>query len=250
MDNKPDSTLNNTSARPVTRRYNKNGKRRGKYAYAAPLGFFISLLAVVGVVAILWLGISGIRNAMDVSDMHDQFYYYLEPLMFYTPEPFENAATEEQDAFLNAAAFRVMQNEQIRMLREGDESCLYAVDENGRIAVPVEEVETSYEILFGPKAKLTHRSTEGSVEYSEADGCYYVPFEIPNTGYRAFMISLDRTFSTYTVRVGFVKNADVKLDEYGNEVPPTEEDATFFQTYTLTRDKENKTFYVRSCVNE
>ena len=64
------------------------------------------------------------------------------------------------------------------------------------------------------------------------------------------LTGLDRTFSAYTVRVGFVKNADVQLDEYGNEVPPTEEDATFFQTYTLTRDKENKTFYVRSCVNE
>lgn len=246
MDNKPDSTIQNT-ARPVTRRYNKRGKRVGKYAYAAPLGFLISFLAIVGVVAIVWLGIGAIRNATDVSDMHDQFYYYLEPLMFYTPEPFEDAATTEQDAFLNAAAFRVMQNEQIRMLREADESCRYPVDDNGRIAVPVEEIENSYEILFGPNATLTHRSTEGSVEYSEADACYYVPFETPNTGYRAFMISLDRSFSAYTIRVGFVLNADIQLDQYGNEVPPTEEDAAFVHTYTLTRDKENQTFYVRSC---
>ena len=250
MDNKPDSTLNNTETRPVTRRYNKRGQRRGKYAYAAPLGVLISFLAVLGVVAIVVTGINLISNATDVSDMHDQFYYYLEPLMFYTPEPFENAAETEQDAFLNAAAFRVMQNEQIRMLREEDESCRYPVDDNGRLAVPVEEIVTSYEILFGPEATLTHRSTEGVVEYSEADACYYVPFETPNTGYRAFIVSLDRSFSTYTVRFGFVLNADVQLDQYGNEIPPTEEDAAYFQTYTLTRDKANQTFYIRSCVNE
>ena len=29
--------------RPVTRRYNKRGRRVGKYAYAAPLGMLISL---------------------------------------------------------------------------------------------------------------------------------------------------------------------------------------------------------------
>jgi len=44
-----------------------------------------------------------------------------------------------------------------------------------------------------------------------------------------------------------VKNADVQLDQYGNEIPPTEKDAAFIHTYTLTRDKENQTFYVRSC---
>lgn len=237
-------------SRPVTRRYNRNGKRRGKYAYAAPLGVLVSFLAVVGVAALILVGVFSIRAATDISYMEEELFYFLEPAMFYTPEPFEDAATQEQDPFLNAAAFRVMQAEQIRMLREGDETCQYPVDDNGRIAVPVEEIEASYKVMFGPEAVLTHRSTEGNVEYSEADACYYVPFEIPATGYIPFIVSMKRTLSTYEIRLGFVQNADIQLDEYGNDVPPTEEQAAFFQTYTLQRDKEKDTYFIKSCVNE
>lgn len=281
MSNKPDSILENTEdmtpdtevtetaavaeetsaeaetvapakKRPLTRRYNKNGKRRGKYAYAAPLGVLVSFLAVVGVAALVLVGVFSIRAATDISYMEEELFYFLEPVMFYTPEPFSDTtdAEQEQDAFLNAAAFRVMQAEQIRMLREQDETCQYPVDDNGRIAVPVEEVLQSYQVLFGADASLTHRSTEGNLEYSEADACYYVPFEIPATGYIPFIISMERTFSTYEVRLGFVQNADIRLDQYGNEMAPTEEQAAFFQTYTLQRDKENETYYILSCVNE
>ena len=260
MNKNPDSVLENTEdvtpetevkkARPVTRRYNKNGKRRGKYAYAAPLGVLVSFLAVVGVAALILVGVFSIRAATDVSYMEEELFYFLEPVLVYTPASFDSAADTQQDAFLNAAAYRVMQAEQIRMLREGDETCQYPVDDNGRIAVPVEEVEASYKVLFGPDAVLTHRSTEGNVEYSEADACYYVPFEIPATGYIPFIVSMKRTLSTYEIRLGFVQNADIQLDQYGNEMAPTEEQAAFFQTYTLQRDKENETYFIKSCVNE
>ena len=271
MNKNPDSVLENTEeltpeteaeetkaaekapekkSRPVTRRYTKSGKRRGKYAYAAPLGVLVTFLAVVGVAALVLVGVFSIRAATDISYMEEELFYFLEPAMFYTPEPFEDAATQEQDPFLNAAAFRVMQAEQIRMLREGDETCQYPVDDNGRIAVPVEEIEASYKVMFGPEAVLTHRSTEGSVEYSEADACYYVPFEIPATGYIPFIVSMKKTFTAYEIRLGFVQNADIQLDQYGNEIAPTEEQAAFFQTYTLVIDKETDTYYIQSCVNE
>ena len=35
-----DETPAEEKQRPLTRRYNKNGKRRGKFAYAAPVGFW------------------------------------------------------------------------------------------------------------------------------------------------------------------------------------------------------------------
>ena len=49
--------------RPVTRRYNKKGRRIGKYAYAAPLGMLISFLSILGVVAIIISGIGAIHDA-------------------------------------------------------------------------------------------------------------------------------------------------------------------------------------------
>lgn len=234
--------------RPLTRRYNKRGRRRGKYAYAAPLGMLISFLSIVGVVALIVSGVGAVRNATDTTELGEEIYYYLEPLLMYSPTPFEGVE-EEQDAFLNAAAYRVMQAEQIRMLREKDETCAYPVDESGRIAVPVEEVVEAYQILFGASATPTHRSIEeSSLTYSEADGCYYVPFETLNNGSRPVIDYVKRSIYTCEIRIGFVPLADIGLDEHGNEMEPTVEMATYFQTYTLKL--ANGEYYIYSCRDE
>lgn len=236
-------------SRPVTRRYNKKGRRRGKYAYAAPLGMLISLLSVVGVIALILTGIGAIRNATDTTQMEEELYYYLEPLLMYSPTAFEGVTENEQDAFLNAAAYRVMQAEQIRMLREKDETCAYPVDDSGRIAVPVEDVVSAYQILFGADAVPTHRSIEdSSLTYSEADGCYYVPFETLNNASQPVIDYVKRGMRSCEVRVGFVPITDIGLDEHGNEVEPTPDMATHFQTYTLKL--ENGSYYIYSCIDE
>ena len=236
-------------ARPVTRRYNKRGKRRGKYAYAAPLGMLISLLALVGVIALVVSGINAIRRSADTSALEEELYYFLEPVLVYTPAAFEDIDTaEEQDVFLNAAAYRVMLAEQIRMLREGDETTQYAVDDNGRLAVPVKEIDASYDALFGTAAPLTHRSLgDSGLLYSEADGYYYVPFEVANTGYRVVVDTVKRKGNTYLVRVGYVLNTDILLDEHGNEIKPTADMATHYQTYTRTRTGES--YYISACAD-
>lgn len=236
------------SVRPVTRRYNKNGKRRGKYAYAAPLGMLISLLSIIGIIAIVVSGVGTVRRATDTTQLGEDVYYFLEPLLMYSPTPFEGVA-EEQDAFLNAAAYRVMQEEQIRMLREKDETCAYPVDSSGRIAVPVEEVVTAYQILFGAEAMPTHRSIEeSSLTYSEADACYYVPFETLNNASRPVIDYVKRSMYTCEIRIGFVPLADIGLDERGNEMEPTAEMATHFQTYTLKLDKG--VYRIHACRDE
>lgn len=240
-------------SRPVTRRYNKQGKRRGKYAYAAPVGFLVSLLSIVGVVAIIMSMVGYFQKKNDDTALKEELYYYLEPLLLYSPEPFSDAAKQEQDAFLNAAAYRVMLAENIRMLREGAEYPKYPVDESYRIAVPVEEIEASYAVLFGKKAELTHRTIEGSgVEYSEGDACYYVPFVEVSSGY-VFVIDevkLKKSAGTYEVRVGFVPVTDIKYDKHGQAMSPTAEQATHFQTYTLTYDKKTERYFIRGCADE
>ena len=191
-----------------------------------------------------------IQKKTDDTALKEEMYYFLEPLLLYSPDPFDNAAKEEQDAFLNAAAYRVMLAENIRMLQEGEEYPQYLVDEERwAIAVPVAEVEDSYATLFGKKATLTHRTIEGNaLEYSEADDCYYIPFTVQPSSYVFVIDSIKKTSSKYEVRVGFVPVTDIKYDDHGEEVPPTAEQATHFQTYTLTRDGGK--YYIKSCTEE
>lgn len=235
--------------RPLTRRYNKRGRRRGKYAYAAPVGFLVSLLSIVGVVAIVVNMIGYFQKKNDDTALKKELYYYLEPLLIYSPEPFGDAAKKGQDAFLNAAAYRVMMTEYIRVLRAGaEERPKYPVDENYRIAVPVKEVEAAYAALFGPKAKLSHHTIESEgVEYSEGDQCYYIPFEEEITSHEIVIDKVKQYKDRYEVRVGFVPVDAIKLDEHGERIDPTVEQATHFQTYTLTRTKTG--YYIKSCKN-
>ncbi len=238
-----------TEVRPVTRRYNKGGRRRGKYAYAAPLGMLVSLLAMVGLVALVLFGISAVKKATDTSALEEEFYYFLEPVLAYSPEPFEDVETTDQDAFLSAAAYRVSLAEQVRMLVEEDESCRYAVDDQGRIAVPVAELEVSYHALFGPDVKVDHRSLdEDNLTYSSVDGCYYVPFQAIDSNFVPVVDWVKHRGDTYRVRVGFVANNDVKMDAHGNTIAPTADMATHYQTYTLTAYQDS--YYISACAAE
>lgn len=231
-----------------TARYTKRGRRRGKFRYAAPLGVCVSLLSLVGIAAIVCGIVVGVRKATDTTALKEEMYYFLEPLMFYNPAPFEGIENTEQDAFLNAAAYKISKAEQVRMLRENDENCQYAVDDQGRIAVPVEEMEEAYNSLFGPASPLTHRSLEESgLVFSEADNCYYVPFESLGSGYQGVVDYVRHRGDTYTVRVGFVANKDILLDEHGNALPPTVKMAAYFQTYTLIRYDGG--YYVNACAD-
>lgn len=222
-------------------------RRKSKAAFW--VGLLMSALSVVGAVSLVMGGISWIRSATDTTAIKEEVYYFLEPVLMYTPAAFEDVNTTEQDNLLIAAAYRVMQQEQIRMLREKDDTSAYAVDDNGRIAVPVEEVLTSYQVLFGPEATLQHRSVEASnLEYSEADGCYYIPFETANTASKPVVLSIKNGIETYTVRVGYVPITDIQMDQYGNEMEPTAEMATHFQTYILQKQEDG--YFILSCMDE
>ena len=241
---------------PISERVNKSGKRRGKNKHAALIGGLISFLSLIGVIAIVCTGVWWVRQTADTTELKEEFYYFLQPVLAYSPEPFDDITVTEQDAFLDAAAYRVSLAEQIRMMQEqqknssAEVTCNYPVDDQGRLAIPVEEVEASYHTLFGPDAPLNHRSVEeNALTYSEADNCYYVPFNQLLTGYQPVIESIKRKSGSYTVRVGFVANNDIVIDDHGNQVTPNADMAAYYQTYTFTR-VDNETYYIRACVNE
>ena len=238
--------------RPVTRRYNKQGKRRGKYAYAAPVGFLVSFLSIVGVIAVIMSLTGYIRAKRDTSALEKELYYYLQPLMVYSPEPFSDAAKKPQDAFLSAACYKVMIAEQNRMQHEEDNVPIYDIEQTMNCYfVPEEVVEDAYRELFGPKAKLTHRSVEGSgIEYSKTEKYYLIPIGKLDTGYEMVIDKVTVRKDHYEVRVGFVPKTDIKYDEHGEAIEPTAKQAAYFQTYTLIRNKDKGTYYIKSCKDE
>lgn len=239
----------NEETRPA--RDNKKGKRRGKYAYAAPVGLLVSILSIVGVVAIVMSLVGYIREKNDQAELKKELYYYLEPLLVYSPDPFGDAAKKSQDVFLKAATYKVSLDEQNRMLHEGAHSQYDREEDLGCYFVPEEVVEKAYRDMFGANAKLTHRSLRDSdITYSKTEKYYLVPMYMDPGQYEFVIDEVTVKKDRYEVRVGFVPKTDIKYDEHGNEMEPTAKQATHFQIYTLTRNKDKGTYYIKSCQDE
>ena len=227
------------------------------------LGLVISALAIVGAVSIISSCVTAIKESLDTTYLHEEMYYYLEPLMYYAPDPFTDGAKNPQDAFLTASAYRVINAERIRMARDKDEFTQYPVDDYSRIGVPVSEIEEAYKALFGPDAVPDHAGLESKrldtdtteedkytrLEYDESENCYWIPYFFPSALERAIVLSVEEDSDQYVVRLGFVPTSDIEINKYGQEVEPTESMATHFMTYTLRR-MENGSYYIHACKDE
>ncbi len=218
-------------------RYGKNGKRRGRFAFAAPLGFIMSILAVIGAVTVVSAGVQAVRNLTDDTALREEAYYFLQPLTTYNPTPeFSDVNEEDLDELLQAAVWRIINTERIRMLREKDDNTAYELDGNGRLIVAVKEVEDAYHYLFGNDAVLHNRSLEDDdLEYSEKNACYYVPFNFTNSLYQPVIDTIRRNGGDYAVKVAYVSVNDLKVDEHGENIDPTPDMASFSQVYVLRR---------------
>ncbi len=218
-------------------RVDKNGHRRGRYRWAAPVGFVTTLLAIVGVVAVVATGIGMVRELTDDTALREEITYFLQPLTAYNPIPdFVDVNEEDIDELLRAAVWRITEAERIRMLREKDENTKYELDNNGRLIVPVAEVEASYKALFGEEAVLNNRTLgEDDVEYSETNKTYFVPFNFVTSLHQPVIDTIRRNGNVYHVRIAFVSSADLEVDERGNTIQPTPDMGAFAQIYVLKR---------------
>lgn len=128
-------------------RHTSGGRRVGRFRMAAPLGFIVLVLAVVGLVSVIIAGIRTVERAMDNTELKEELYEFLLPVMQYDPEPFTDVNKTKQDALLLAAIWRVTEAERIRQLVDGSGVSAYPMDDNGRMLISVEEIEESYKYL-------------------------------------------------------------------------------------------------------
>ncbi len=219
-------------------RYDKKGRRRGRFNWAPAVGFVMSLLAVIGAISLVFSALDLVRGLTDDTVLREEMYYYLQPIMAYNPFPqFDDANAEDMDELLQAAVWRITDAERIRMLREKDDNTAYELDASSRLVVPVQEVVDSYQYLFGKDAVLNHRSIEADdLEYSEQNGCYYVPFNFINSLYQPVIDTVRRSGGKYQVKVAYVSINDLQVDEHGNTIDPTPDMASFSQVYVLDRE--------------
>ncbi len=236
-----------SGGRSSSARYAKNGRRRGRYRYAAPVGLVVILLAAVGVVTLVTLGVQGIRRATDDTALKAEIFDFIEPLVQNAPvTAFTDVTAEQQDALILSAIWKLTSEETIRMQYEKDDVCRYAQtsDGTGRVILPIEEVNEAYASLYGPDAVpyLHTIGDEGggfSYEYKAEENCYYVPLSLLDSRYQAVSDTLTKKGGQYTLRVGFVPVTSIGIDQNGDTIEPTPAMAEYFQLYTVEKTEDD-----------
>ena len=222
---------------PKPQKKKKRKKRRGRVRYAAPLGFLVLLFAVIGVISTVVGGVNLVVRWADDTPLRNELSLAIDPVMQLCPPPFEDAGTaEEQDTLVMAAIYKIAETERIRQLREKDDTCVYELEETmWRMIVPQADVEASFATLFGDKTIREHK-TVGEAEYNAAGSCYYVPLTLSTSGYVPVLDTVKKRGDGYTVRVAYVTDADVQVDERGNAIAPTADMAKYVQWFTVEQE--------------
>lgn len=211
-------------------------RKKKRVRYAAPLGFLVLLFACIGVITVISGAVKLVIKWTDDTPLKTELHDFLNPVMQFCPSTFDNASEGEQDALLLASVYRVTEAERIRQLREKDDACIYELDDTGwRLKIPQTVIEESFAFLFG-KATPAHK-TVGEIEYNPETKTYHVPLSINTSGYTPVIGTVKKNGDTYTVRVAYVADADVQVDEKGKTVAPTFEMGKYTQIYMVKRNE-------------
>ncbi len=210
-------------------------KKRRRNRTAAPLGFLILLLALVGAITVVISSVGWIGDALDDTELKADLEEFLEPVTLQNPTAFKEGAAGENVSCIKAAIWRVTELERIRM-RQEKAKCRFKTDDTGRTLLPEKEVNDAFVALFGkgtPSTTLFAEQKDGfSIWYNADTKQYHVP-AFPAALYQTVIDEIDEEDNRLTVKVGYVAAEDIQLDNRGNDIPPTEEDASLFQYYTV-----------------
>lgn len=224
---------------PVRSRRYTPDRRPGRHRLAAPLGFMVIILALVGVVSLVVSGWGMVKKATDSSPLKEEMAAFLEPVMLQNPAAFSSAKqAASSPACIKAALWKVTEAERIRM-RQKKEDSRFESDDNGRVLLPEKDVTRAYQELFGDDASpdtavFSQKGDAFSIWYDTDKKQYHVPAFTASL-YQPLIASVKKKDGAILVKVGYVAAADIAVDDQGNDIPPAEEDASLFQQYKVQK---------------
>ena len=194
----------------------KPRKKRGKHRYAAPVGGVYILLALIGVIAVIYGAVQLYGKLTDNSKLLRQIERQIQPVMMFDPVPFDNIQDVDNKVLVKTSIWSCMYS---------DKRGSYTYDDNGMILIPVSDVEVAAVKLYGPEVKLTHTSLDEdgiSYTYDAENNVYRVPMMAQGGYYTPMVVDMQKNGDVYEVTVGYVApGASWTTTEDGDSYTPT-----------------------------
>jgi len=207
----------------------KSGKRN-KWAF--PLGLVIVLLAVVGIVFLILLGVEGIQKISENNKQKKSYESFLLPIVMNDPDTFDDITQANMGQLLDSTIWS--------LIKKNVETDKYEYFED-KLLVPQKDVENQFAKMFGTDVKPVHQTVLGSeyqFEYDKTMQAYKIPiFGMENT-YTPKVLDIEKKSSAIVLTVGYISGSEWKQDEDGKMVEP---DPSKYVKITL-RTKGNSKF--------
>ena len=194
----------------------KPRKKRGKHRYAAPVGGAYILLALIGVIAVIYGAVQLYGKLTDNSKLLRQIERQIQPVMMFDPVPFDNIQDVDNKVLVKTSIWSCMYS---------DKRGSYTYDDNGMILIPVSDAEVAAVKLYGPEVKLTHTSLDEdgiSYTYDAENNVYRVPMMAQGGYYTPMVVDMQKNGDVYEVTVGYVApGVSWTTTEDGDSYTPT-----------------------------
>ncbi len=181
---------------PQNAKRKKSDKRRRKHSAAVPLGGLFILLALIGLITVVTLGVQTTENLIDNSKKKTEFGNFILPVLMFDPVPFEDPNEMGDLALLRSSIWAA--------ILENNER--YAIGDGSMISVPQSDVDVACAKLFGDGVTLVHQSFEDYLSiysYNADTKTYYVPVDATIL-YTPQVEEINRTGNLFELTVGYI----------------------------------------------
>lgn len=201
-------------------------RRPRRSRYTAPVGGAFIVLAIVGLVAVVWGSIQLTRGLLDNSKEVEKLERMLMPVVMFDPVPFDKVEDADPVMVLQASLWTTLYSEK----RDS-----YTTDDNSRMLVPASDVEVACAKLFGTSSILHHQSfgdLENTFVYDEENKLYRVPV-MATAGYYSPSLEkgdITKKGNIIELRVGYVAPGSPWLtDTTGKKYSPKPDKYMIYQ---------------------
>ncbi len=184
---------------------------RRKHRWAAPVGFAVIVLAVIGFIAVIIVGLNLSARVIDNTKEKETFAWKIYPLLIFDPAAFDDPGQLDHVFLLKTALWKTLLENRTK----------YSYNDDGMLVVPASDLNVAAKSLYGDTVKLDHQTFSEGYEYyyiyDENISAYLVPVMGQTAEYTPDVVRITKTEDTYTLLVGYVTQSTLwNMDTEGN----------------------------------
>ena len=194
-------------------------KKKSKLAF--PLGMLIIIFSIVGIVATVKAGVTLFKDLTDNSAQKEEYEEFLRPVVMYDPDPFDDVRSADITQLVNAAIWSLITQS------NSSEAFSYSTGDNVGILIPVEQVTSEFERLFGKEIDIASQydsidMSSHDITYDSAQGGFIIPITSLEVAYTPEVYELEKKANSIILSVGYIGSkawAEINGDEYASPQP-------------------------------